>query len=77
MAGTSILTAIHSVFRGVQLDLLQEEVRELRQQLGRLQDKEDQVEVELKRTRWVVELVVEVVVEVEVPLSMKYLEISI
>ena len=28
-----MLTAIHSVFRGVQLDLLQEEVRELRLQL--------------------------------------------
>ena len=49
--GTSILTATHTIVRGVQLDLLQEEVRELRVQLRRLQDQEDQVEVELQRTR--------------------------
>ena len=40
--GTSILTATHTIFRGVQLDLLQEEVRELRLQLRQLQDKEDE-----------------------------------
>ena len=51
--GTSILTATHSVLRGVQLDQLEEEVRELRVRLGQLQDQEDQVEVELQRTRWV------------------------
>ena len=56
MAGTSILTALHSVFRGVQLDLLQEEVRELRLELRKLQDQEDQVEVELERTRRQVDL---------------------
>ena len=53
MQGTSILTATHSIFRGVQLDLLQEEVRELRIMLRQLQDQEDKVEVELKRTRLV------------------------
>ena len=55
--GTSILTATHSICRGVQLDLLQGEVRELRVQLRRLQDQEDQVEVELQRTRLVYSLV--------------------
>ena len=42
-----MLTAIHSVFRGVQLDLLQEEVRELRLQLRKLEDQEWRVETEI------------------------------
>ena len=54
--GTSILTATHSIFRGARLDLLQEEVRELRVHLSHLQSQEDKVEVELKRTRRQVDL---------------------
>ena len=66
--GTSILTATHTILRGVQLDLLQEEVRELSLQLRQLQDQEDKVEVELQRTRLVGSLV---------PVcSRKHLEIS-
>jgi len=56
LTGTSILTATHTIFRGVQLDLLQEEVRELSLQLRQLQDQEDKVEVELQRTRRQVDL---------------------
>ena len=51
--GTTILTATHSVLRGVQLDLLQGEVRELRAALRELREQENEVEVELERTRWV------------------------
>lgn len=40
----------------MQLDVLQEEVRELRQKMSQLQDQEDMVEVELRRTRRQVDL---------------------
>ena len=56
MKGTSILTATHSVYRGVQLDLLQDQVRELKVKLSQLQDQEEEVEVELRRTKRQVDL---------------------
>ena len=40
----------------MQLDVLQEEVRELRQKMSQLQDQEDMVEVELRRTKRQVDL---------------------
>ena len=56
MKGTSILTATHTIYRGVQVDLLQEQVRDLKVKLSQLQDQEDEVQVELKRTRRQVDL---------------------
>jgi len=56
LIGTTILIASHSVYKGIQLDLLHEEVRELRYQLNKLQVKEDEVEVEVKRQRRQVDL---------------------
>ena len=49
LIGTTILIASHSVYKGIQLDLLHEEVRELRYQLNKLQVKEDEVEVKRQR----------------------------
>merc|ERR1711868_182543 len=48
LIGTTILIGSHGVYKGIQLDLLHEEVRELRYQLNRLQVKEDEVENEVK-----------------------------
>ena len=56
LIGTTILIASHSVYKGIQLDLLHEEVRELRYQLNKLQVKEDEVEVEVNRQRRQVDL---------------------
>ena len=51
LIGTTVLVASHSLYKGIQLDLLHEEVRELRYQLNRLQVKEDEVEIEVKRQK--------------------------
>lgn len=56
LIGTTILVASHSIYKGIELDLLHEEVRELRQQLVSLQVKEGVVEVEVKRQRRQVDL---------------------
>ena len=55
-AGTTILVASHSVYKGIQLDLVQEEVRELRRQLARLQVREGEVEAAVARQRRQVEV---------------------
>ena len=55
-AGTTILVASHSVYKGIQLDLVQEEVRELRRQLTRLQVREGEVEDAVARQRRQVEV---------------------
>merc|ERR1711872_386143 len=51
LIGTTILTASHSIYKGIQLDLVHEEVRELRYQLNKLQVKEDEVGVEVERQK--------------------------
>ena len=45
----SILIASHSVYKGLDLALLREDVEELRHELSRLQVKEDMMEEEVKR----------------------------
>ena len=50
------MVASHSIYKGIELDLLHEEVRELRQQVVSLQVKEGVVEVEVKRQRRQVDL---------------------
>jgi len=50
------LIGSHGIYKGIQLDLLHEEVRELRYQLNRLQVKEDEVEIEVKRQKRQVDL---------------------
>jgi len=56
LIGTTILIGSHGIYKGIQLDLLHEEVRELRYQLNRLQVKEDEVEIEVKRQKRQVDL---------------------
>ena len=52
----SILIASHSVYKGLDLALLREEVEELRHELSRLQVKEDMMEEEVKRHKRQVDL---------------------
>ena len=54
--GTSILIATHSVYKGLELALLHEEVGQMRLELSRLQVKEDNMEQEVNRHRRQVDL---------------------
>ena len=54
--GASILIAVHSVYKGLELTLLRDEVGILRQEVTRLQVKEDRMEEEVKRHRRQVDL---------------------
>jgi len=56
LIGTTILLATHSVYRGVQVDTLETELSELRLLVFKLQKVEEQVEIELSRTRRQVDL---------------------
>jgi len=56
LMGMSILIASHSVYKGLDLALLHEEVEELRHELSRLQVKEDMMEEEVKRHKRQVDL---------------------
>jgi len=56
LIGTTILLATHSVYRGVQVDNLEAELREVKLLIFKLQQKENMVEIELKRSRRQVDL---------------------
>jgi len=56
LMGMSILIASHSVYKGLDLALLREDVEELRHELSRLQVKEDMMEEEVKRHKRQVDL---------------------
>ena len=56
LQGTSILIATHSVYKGLELALLHEEVGQMRLELSKLQVKEDNMEMEVNRHRRQVDL---------------------
>lgn len=56
LIGTTIILATHSVYRGVQVDNLEAELKEVKLMMFKLQQKEDSVEIELTRAKRQVDL---------------------